>query len=505
MKKRYYQTYLLLFLFMIFQNNMQGQSKTLGIFYNHQDIGDVKLAGNVSYHSNDQEYLIEGSGANMWFADDQFQFLWKSIQGDFILRAKVSFVGKGVDPHRKLGWMVRNNLHADSEHVNASLHGDGLVSLQYRKKAGGDTEESSSTDLMPDIIQLERKGNTFIMGTAKMGQPLVKVVLEDFDLNNEVYVGLYVCSHNADVVEKAIFSNVRIIKPFNESKEQYEDYIGSNLEILDVETLERKVIYRSSHSIQAPNWTADGKALIYNSNGYLYRYDLNSEKTTMVNTGFANRNNNDHVISFDGRQIAISHHDDEDNGDSAIYTLPVEGSVSPVRVTKKGLGASYLHGWSLDGKSLLFTGSRNEQYDIYSVDIASGEEIQLTNTSGLDDGPEYDPAGEFIYFNSNRSGTMQLYKMKPDGSGVQQLTFDELNDWFPHISPDGKDIIFVSFGTDVASGDHPFYKHVYLRMMPVAGGEPKIVSYVYGGQGTINVPSWSPDSKRVAFVSNTDH
>ena len=274
--------------------------------------------------------------------------------------------------------------------------------------------------------------------------------------------------------------------------------------MLDVESLERKVLFSSSHSLQAPNWTTDGKALIYNSNGYLYRYDLESQATTTINTGFAVNNNNDHVLSFDGTQMAISHHDEEDNNDSAIYTLPVEGSSEPFRVTKKGMGASCLHGWSTDSKELLFTGNRNDQYDIYSVNIETGHETQLTNTPGLDDGPEYDPQGKFIYFNSNRSGTMQLYRMKPDGSEVQQLTFDELNDWFPHISPDGKKIMFLSFGTDVESGDHPFYKHVYLRMMSVDGGEPKILSYVYGGQGTINVPSWSPDSKKVAFVSNSN-
>ncbi len=483
---------------------VMSQTDSTGIFYNHSDIGPVKHPGNVSYHNIDQEYLIEGSGENIWFADDQFHFLWNSIQGDFILRANVKFVGNGVDPHRKLGWMARNNFHSDSEHVSAAIHGDGLVALQYRKQRGGETEELTSVDESPDVIQLERKGNTFIMGTAKMGEPLVKVTLDDAGLNNEIFVGLYVCSHNPEVVEKAIFSNVRIIKPFVESGERYQDYLGSNMEILDVESMERKILFSSKHSLQAPNWTIDGKALIYNSNGYLYRYDLNSQQTTMTNTGFADRNNNDHVLSFDGKQLAISHHDDADEGDSAIYTLPVEGSDAPRRVTKKGLGASYLHGWSTDAKELVFTGNRKGQYDIYSVNIESGIETQLTDTPGLDDGPEYDPQGKYIYFNSNRTGVMQLYRMKPDGSEVEQLTFDELNDWFPHISPDGKKIVFLSFGTDVESGDHPFYKHVYLRMMSVEGGKPKIISYVYGGQGTINVPSWSPDSKKVAFVSNSD-
>ena len=489
---------------MVINSNILAQSSPTGIFFNHSDIGDVKLPGKVSYHSIDQEYLIEGSGANMWFVDDQFHFLWNSIQGDFILRAKVKFVGEGVDPHRKLGWMVRNSFQPDAEHISAVVHGDGLVSLQYRKKKGEDTEELSSADTAPDIIQLERRGDTYIMGTAKMGEPLKQVSLDITGLHNEVFIGLFVCSHNADVIEKAIFSDVRIIKPFDESGERYQDYLGSRMEALDVESLERKVLFSSRHSLQAPNWTVDGKALIYNSNGYLYRYDFESEAIQTVNTGFAVHNNNDHVLSFDGKQIAISHHDEEDNGDSAIYTLPIEGSSEPLRVTKKGLGASYLHGWSTDHKELLFTGNRKGQYDIYSVNIKTGDEIQLTNTPGLDDGPEYDPEGKYIYFNSNRSGTMQLYRMKPDGSKVQQLTFDELNDWFPHISPDGKKIVFLSFGTDVESGDHPFYKHVYLRMKSGDGGEPKILSYVYGGQGTINVPSWSPDSKKVAFVSNSN-
>jgi Tol biopolymer transport system component len=220
-----------------------------------------------------------------------------------------------------------------------------------------------------------------------------------------------------------------------------------------------------------------------------------------VNTGFASSNNNDHVLSFDGRTLAISHHSAEDHNASIVYTVPVGGG-TPRRVTK--LGPSYLHGWSPDGKFLVYTGQRGGEFDIYRIPVDGGDETRLTSVPGLDDGPEYSPDGRDIYFNSVRSGTMQIWRMRADGTAPQQITSDQYNNWFPHVSPDGRWIVFLSFMKDVAPDDHPFYKQVYLRLMPTAGGPPRVVGYVYGGQGTINVPSWSPDSRRVAFVSNTD-
>jgi Tol biopolymer transport system component len=168
------------------------------------------------------------------------------------------------------------------------------------------------------------------------------------------------------------------------------------------------------------------------------------------------------------------------------------------------LGPSYCHGWSPDGKLLVYTGGRNGKFDIYKTAAdGSGGEIRLTDAEGLNDGPEYTPDGRYIYFNSTRTGKMQIWRMKPDGHDQEQVTRDDYNNWFPHISPDGKWIAFVTFGPDIDPKDHPYYKQIYLRLMPVEGGEPKVIAYVYGGQGTMNVPSWSPDSKRIAFVSNT--
>ncbi|KPK43232.1 MAG: biopolymer transporter TolR [Phycisphaerae bacterium SG8_4] len=490
----------LLLMILVCVDQTFAKDSNLGGFDAHNDVGRVQRPGSVRYDTESEQYLIEGSGTNMWFGQDEFHFLWKRLKGDFILRARVKFVGQGVEPHRKTGWMIRETLDHNSAHVNACVHGDGLTSLQFRRTKDGPTEEVKSTATAPDVIQLERRGGTCIMSTATFGETFAPVQMSDLQLKDEVYVGLYVCSHNPEVSETVSFINVRITVPATDDFRPYRDYIGSRLEIMDIEDGHRKVVYDSSRSIQAPNWTLDGKSLIYNSEGLLYRFDLAAKTPTVVYTDFANRNNNDHVLSFDGRYLGICHHSSEDDDNSIIYTLPVGGG-RPQRVTK--LGPSYLHGWSPDGKELIYTGLRSGQYDIYRISRFDRKEIQLTDTKALDDGPEYTPDGKFIYFNSNRTGTMQIWRMNSDGTKPQQITFDQYNDWFPHISPDGRWIVFLSFAKEIDSADHPFYKQVYLRLMPTAGGRPKVIGYVYGGQGTINVPSWCPDSKRIAFVSNT--
>lgn len=206
----------------------------------------------------------------MWVGRDEFQFAWKKLKGDFLLRTRTEFAGQGAAQHRKIGWMVRPSLSADAPYADCARHGVDLTSLQFRRSAGAITEQITLPLNNPDILQFERKGTTY------------------------------------------------------------------------------------------------------------------------------------------------------------------------------------------------------------------------------------------IDFNSSRTGRMQLWRMKPDGKDQEQVTDDEYNNWFPHISPDGKWIAFISFPKEINPADHPYYKHVYLRLMPAAGGPAKVIAYVYGGQGTMNVPSWSPDSQKIAFVSNTD-
>jgi len=283
-------------------------------------------------------------------------------------------------------------------------------------------------------------------------------------------------------------------------KEPYDFPVRENtksfLEIIHVETGERETLATFDQVIEAPNWTRDDR-LIYNSGGHIYSFDINSNERNVIDSGFACFCNNDHVLSPDESQIAVSHHTLEDR-QSRIYTLPLKGG-HPTLITP--MAPSYLHGWSPDGKTLAYCAERNGQYDIYTIPTIGGVEKQLTDLPGLDDGPEYSPDGRHIWFNSTRSGLMQIWRMNAMGSDQTQMTFEESNNWFPHVSPNGEKVVYLAYRKgDVEPGDHPPNKDVELRIMSRSGGESRLLLKLFGGQGTINVNSWSPDSKQIAFV-----
>ena len=286
-----------------------------------------------------------------------------------------------------------------------------------------------------------------------------------------------------------------------------EDYINnpwfrdddeSILEIYDLKTDTRRVLKEFDHLIEAPNWSKDGKALYFNAGGRIHRIDIATGETEEIFSGYVDNCNNDHVLSSDGTMIAVSHNTRED-GQSRVYTLPITGGV-PRLITP--LAPSYLHGWSPDGKTLAYCAQRGGEFDIYTIPAEGGLETRLTDAPGLNDGPEYDSAGEYIWFNSVRSGLMQAWRMKSDGSEQTQMTFDEgWNTWFPHISPDRQKVVMLAYKKgDVQPNEHLPHRHVELRFMNADGTGVRTLAAFFGGQGTINVNSWSPDSERFAFV-----
>ncbi len=283
--------------------------------------------------------------------------------------------------------------------------------------------------------------------------------------------------------------------------------VVSRLEIYDLTTNTRRVVRQDSVRFEAPNWTRDGRFLIINERGLLYKVAVKDGQKTRINTGTANACNNDHGLTPDGKTLIISHNTDgtgKDYKTSNIFTVPLTGG-EPTRITQQG--PSYWHGVSPDGKTLAYVAERpvgpenKPDFDIYTTPITGGPETRLTTSPGLDDGPDYSPDGRYIYFNSYRTGKMQIWRMATDGSNPEQLTNDEYSNWFPHPSPDGRWIVFISYLEDQKAA-HPADKAVMLRLMDTRKpGRFKELARFTGGQGTINVPSWSPDSRAFGFVT----
>ncbi|HVO76166.1 MAG TPA: DUF5050 domain-containing protein [Ignavibacteriaceae bacterium] len=492
-----------LFIFCLFQCvESYPQTGNIGVFENHSDIGHVLFPGSVKYDESKKNYTITASGTNMWLKEDAFHFIWKEMPasagqspdggGDLSLAADIEWIGKGVNPHRKACLLIRQNLESNSPYVDIAVHGNGLTSLQFREEPGGLTMQVESNITAPKRVMIEKKGDYFFMSVAAENEKLHYAGGSyRLKLKEPFYVGLGVCSHDSTLTETAVFSNVELK---NKNWETGETMIESSLETVAIDSKNRKVIYNAKKHFEAPNWSRGGNYFLFNQEGKIYKLPVNGGEPALINTDFAVKCNNDHGISPDGTRLVIS--DQTKSEKSQIYILPIEGG-TPKLITENA--PSYWHGWSPDGKTLAYCAERNGNYDVYTIHVEGGKETRLTTTEGLDDGPDYSPDGKYIYFNSTRTGLMQIWRMNHDGSNQEQVTKDEYNNWFAHPSPDGKWIVFLTYEKDVEG--HPANKDVMLRIMPVDGGEIQVLARLFGGQGTINVPSWSPDSKNVAFVS----
>ncbi|WP_455169158.1 transporter [Aegicerativicinus sediminis] len=284
--------------------------------------------------------------------------------------------------------------------------------------------------------------------------------------------------------------------------------VQSTLEIYDLKSNTRSVVLSEPNHFEAPNWSKDGSYLIVNGEGKLYKIDLETKKKIQIPTGSISLVNNDHGISPDGKTLAISGFDNSKTDTlflmneqwkrSQIFVLPIDGG-EPTLITNNK--TSFWHGWSPDGTKMVYTAKRDsEEFDIYKIEVESKKETQLTHKNGHDDGPEFSNDGKYIYYNSMETGSMEIWKMESDGTNKKQLTNDNHSNWFPHPSPIRDVLVYLAFIEDQGE-NHPPMKEVALKLFDLHSGTITTLFTFTGGQGTINVPSWSPTGDKFAFVS----
>jgi TolB protein len=380
----------------------------LGRFESHADVGDVRRAGSVEYDAAAQSYVVAGGGENMWFAKDALHFVWTRMSGDVSLAADIRWPVAGGNAHRKAVLLLRQSLDPGSAYADAALHGDGLTSLQYREAPGGPTREIQSNVSAPRRIRITKEGDYVFLSIAREGEALQSSGGSfRIRLREPFLVGLGVCAHDADSLEKAVFSNVEITSA--RAGGSVQTALESTLETVAIASKDRRVVLTARERFAAPTWSSDGKVLRFQR--------------------------------------------EDGHGAPSVFTIPATGG-EPQPLTT-ALGSAIPAGASADGGHL--------------------------------------------YIGSARTGTVQVWRTRSDGSEPTPLTADAFDNCFPHPSPDGKWLLVLSYAEGVTGC--PPHKDVTLRLLPLDGGEIQVLAKLFGGRGSVDLPPWSPDSARVAFVS----
>jgi TolB protein len=482
----------------------QSGRESLGIFEGHSDVGAVLHPGSATYDAAQGTYTITGSGENMWLAKDAFQFVWKKAAGDLSLAADIRFPHPGGNPHRKAALLIRQSLDTNAVYADAVLHGVGLTALQFRPEidaatAGVELNFDKITDA-PTRLRIEKRGDHFTMFLGFHGETLHPAgATTRVHLNGPFYIGLGVCSHDKDVSETAVFSNV-VVEPLSSTTvaASAKPDLYSTLQTISLDPNARRAVvaYTAQGHFEAPNWTRDGKSLIFDQGGRIMTVPVDGGMPQAINIGAATGCNGSHGLSPDGKWMAVSCNTPGAPG-SRVYIVPSSGG--ELRTLTQN-PSSYFHSWSPDGKTIAFTRPHPGGGDIWSISVDGGAETRLTTSTGMSDDPDYSPDGRYIYFNSDRDGgSMQIWRMRADGSQPEQITSDERNNWTPHVSPDGKWMVFLSYDKSVTG--HPANKDISLRLMSFSDRKITDLVNLLGGSGTINVPSWAPDSRSLAYVS----
>jgi len=481
-----------------------GTPQPLGIFDQQSDVGVVTPPGSATFDATSGTYTIRSSGANLWVNVDAFHFVWKRVSGDVSLTADVKLADASAasSPHRKALLMFRQTLDSDSLYADAAIHGNGETALQYRRNKGDTTEDIAFNIGAPERMRLEKRGDTITLFLSAHGEPLHQVgasIRLYFD--GDFYAGLGVCAHQNGAVEQATFAHVAL-QPLAAPATPAPMALYSTLQTIAIDNNARMafVIQTGKGQMEAPNWSRDGKTLIFDRAGKLWSVPAaegegSIAQATPLDIGNASDCTGSHGLSPDGKWLAMTCTTPDHPG-RRVYIVPATGG-APRMVTANP--DSYFHSWSPDGKTILFTRPSHGALNIYAISPDGGAETALTTGTGVSDDPDFSADGKWIYFNSDRAGGMQIFRMHPDGSAPEQVTFDDKHNWTAHPSPDGKSILILSYDPDVIT--HAANKDVTLRILNVADGKIRDLVKIVGGSGTDNVPNWAPDGAHFAFVS----
>jgi len=500
----------------------------LGIFENQSDVGSVVPPGVASFDAATGVYTIRSAGANLWVNVDAFHFVWMKVSGDVSLTADVKLADASPtsNPHRKALLMFRQSLDSDAMYADAAIHGNGETALQYRRNKGDTTQDIAFNIGPPERLRLEKRGDVVTLFLSAHGEPLHQVGASiKLHFDGDFYAGLGVCAHNPSSIEQATFAHVEL-EPLSTlttaastgpitaapaatatpattpASTATPMALYSTLQTIAIDNNARMafVIQTGKAQMEAPNWSRDGKTLIFDRAGKLWSVpaaegDGSIADATPIDIGNASDCTGSHGLSPDGKWLAMTCTTPDHTG-RRVYIVPATGG-APRMVTANP--DSYFHSWSPDGKTILFTRPSHGTLNIFAISPDGGAETALTTGTGVSDDPDFSADGKWIYFNSDRAGGMQIWRMRSDGSQPEQVTFDEKHNWTAHPSPDGKSILILSYDMDVAG--HAANKDVTLRILNVADGKIRDLVQIVGGSGTDNVPNWAPDGAHFAFVS----
>jgi len=472
-----------------------------GLFEGQSDVGRVMPPGSTSHDPASGDYIVTAAGANVWARVDAFHYLWKRMSGDVVLTADVIFPPAAYAhppaEHRKGMLMIRQTLDPGGQQVSVHVHGVGMTALQHRDRRGANTQSIEiNIDALPKTVRLEKRGDTFTMFLSRAGEPLHQVGASlKLHFAEPFHIGLGVTSHDADTTDKVIFRNVKL-ETLPSTPAPSDLVLSSSVQILQTEDEARRavVVWNGPGRISSPNWMPDQKTLYAYKDGQILRIPLldplNGGKPEVLDTAGLVDCAGDFGVSPDGKSIALSCAETK-GGIRNLYVLPFGGA--PRRLTE---GApSFFHGWSADGNTLLFTRGKAAAADFFLVPAAGGPERRLTSDT-LHDGPEFTPDGKYIYFDSSRSGSSQIWRMKADGTGAIQITDDGMEDQSPHVSPDGAAVAWLQLKPGGGTG----VQDASIQLLSVKDGVIRTLVNFQGNRGSFTMPVWG-DKNHLALVS----